>query len=82
MSVLEAIDLVQEVTGEELHWTYSETARVGDHIWWISNNGRFASHYPGWSQIYDIRAIAEELVSFNRDRWLPVQDTGNRALPP
>jgi CDP-paratose 2-epimerase len=76
VSVLEAIDLVQEVTGEELDWTYSETARVGDHIWWISNNARFVSHYPGWSQTYDIRAIAEELVGFNSERWRPAHDTG------
>jgi len=76
VSVLEAIDLVQEVTGEELDWTYSGTARVGDHIWWISNNARFVSHYPGWSQIYDIRAIAEELVEFNRERWRPTHGTG------
>ena len=22
--------------------------RIGDHIWWIGDNGRFQSHYPGW----------------------------------
>jgi CDP-paratose 2-epimerase len=71
LSVLEAIDLVQEVTGEELDWTYSETARVGDHIWWISSNERFVSHYPGWSQVYDIRGITDELVRSNGERWLP-----------
>jgi CDP-paratose 2-epimerase len=71
VSVLEAIDLVQEVTGEEMTWRYDETNRVGDHIWWISDNGRFASHYPGWKQEYDVRAIAEELFERNREHWTP-----------
>src|SRR6185295_7714497 len=46
---------------EAMTWTLSDDARVGDHIWWISDNGRFASHYPEWKQAYDVRAIAEEL---------------------
>ena len=70
VSVLEAIDLVQVVTGEEMTWSYTDTTRVGDHIWWISDNGRFASHYPGWTQVYDARAIAEELYERKRQQWI------------
>jgi len=72
VSVLEAIDLVQEVTGEELEWSISGTARTGDHIWWISDNGRFSEHYPGWRQAYDVRAIVTELYERNREHWSPV----------
>jgi CDP-paratose 2-epimerase len=71
VSVLEAIELVQEVTGEEIEYAYRDEARVGDHIWWISDNGRFASHYPGWSLVYDARAIAAELHERNREHWVP-----------
>ena len=71
VSVLEAIDLVQEVTGEEMTWTLSDEARIGDHMWWISDNGRFASHYPDWRQAYDVRAIAVELYERNREHWTP-----------
>jgi CDP-paratose 2-epimerase len=70
VSVLEAIDLVQEVTGEEMTWSYRDEARTGDHIWWISDNGRFRSHYPDWNQAYDVRAIAEELFERNREHWV------------
>ena len=45
-SVLEAIELAQEIAGRELDWTYEETNRIGDHIWWIGDNGRFEAHYP------------------------------------
>jgi CDP-paratose 2-epimerase len=71
VSVLEAIDLVQEVTGEEMTYTLRDENRIGDHIWWISDNGRFASHYPEWKQAYDVRAIAEELFERNREHWTP-----------
>jgi CDP-paratose 2-epimerase len=71
VSVLEAIDLVQEVTGEEMSYEYTDTNRVGDHIWWIGDNGRFAEHYPEWRQEYDVRTIAEELYERNRGHWTP-----------
>jgi CDP-paratose 2-epimerase len=71
VSVLEAIELVSELTGEEMEWAYLDQARRGDHIWWISDNGRFESHFPDWRQDYDVRAIAVELIERNRDHWVP-----------
>jgi CDP-paratose 2-epimerase len=68
-SVLEAIALSEEIAGEELDWTYEETNRIGDHIWWIGDNERFQSHYPDWKLEYDVRRILEEIYETNRDRW-------------
>jgi CDP-paratose 2-epimerase len=68
-SVLEAIGFSEEIAGEELEWTYEETNRVGDHIWWIGDNGRFESHYPGWKLEYDVRRILTEMHAANRERW-------------
>jgi CDP-paratose 2-epimerase len=68
-SVIEAIRLSEDITGEELKWTYEETNRIGDHIWWIGDNGRFASHYPGWKLEYDVRRILEGIHEANRERW-------------
>ena len=48
-SVLEAIAFCEEITGNSLDWTYVDDNRVGDHIWWIGDNGHFAEHYPTWS---------------------------------
>lgn len=67
-SMLEAIGLCEGLTGHPVTWSYSETNRVGDHIWWISDNGRFASHYPAWKQQYDVPAILEEIRDAYRDR--------------
>jgi CDP-paratose 2-epimerase len=68
-SVLEAINLAQEIAGRELEWSYEETNRIGDHIWWIGDNGRFEAHYPEWRLEYDVRRILEEIYDANVDRW-------------
>jgi CDP-paratose 2-epimerase len=68
-SVLEAIDLCQDIAGEELAWTYEDTHRVGDHIWWIGDNGKFEEHYPEWRLEYDAERILKEIHTANLDRW-------------
>jgi CDP-paratose 2-epimerase len=68
-SVLEAIALSEEIAGEELAWTYKDENRIGDHIWWISDNGRFQSHYPNWTLKYDVRRILREIHDANIERW-------------
>jgi CDP-paratose 2-epimerase len=60
-SMLEAIDLCQEISGKTLQWTYKEDNRIGDHIWWISDVSRFQSHYPEWQYRYGIREILSEI---------------------
>ena len=60
-SMLEAIELCQEISGRKLTWSYDDTARAGDHIWWISDVRKFQSHYPGWKVRYGLRDILEEI---------------------
>jgi CDP-paratose 2-epimerase len=68
-SMLEAIEICQEITGKKMDWSYSETNRVGDHIWWVSDNGKFMSHYPNWSLKYDVPKILQEIHEANLERW-------------
>jgi CDP-paratose 2-epimerase len=68
-SVIEAIALSEEITGRTLDWTYVDDHRIGDHIWWIGDNGRFAEHHPGWELTHDVTAILTEMHHTNRDRW-------------
>jgi CDP-paratose 2-epimerase len=60
-SMLEAIALCEEISGRKLTWSYEETNRVGDHIWWISDVGKFQKHYPSWEFRYSLREILEEI---------------------
>jgi CDP-paratose 2-epimerase len=68
-SVLEAIDLAGSIAGRRVDWTYEETNRVGDHLWWIGDNSRFESHYPDWRLTYDVPAILLEIHDRNVERW-------------
>ncbi len=68
-SMLEAIALCEEIAGRKLAWTYSETNRAGDHVWYISDMRKFTSHYPGWQQRYDLRALVREMYDKNAERW-------------
>jgi CDP-paratose 2-epimerase len=68
-SVLEAIGLSEDIAGRELTWVYEPTNRIGDHIWWIGDNGRFQSHFPTWNVEYDVRRILEEIYESNFERW-------------
>jgi CDP-paratose 2-epimerase len=36
-SMLEAIEKCESLTGRKMRWSYNETNRAGDHIWWISD---------------------------------------------
>jgi CDP-paratose 2-epimerase len=67
-SVLEAIALCEEITGRPIAWSLSDTARIGDHIWWISDVRRFQNHYPAWSYKYDLRATLEDIYDSFRQR--------------
>lgn len=68
-SMLEAIEICQKIAGRELKWNYSEQNRIGDHIWWISDNSKFSQHYPNWKLKYNVPHILQEIYEFNHERW-------------
>ncbi len=70
-SVREAITICESLTGREMHWTYDNENRVGDHMWWISDTSKFESHYPNWKLQYDIKRIISEIYEANCERWVP-----------
>jgi CDP-paratose 2-epimerase len=71
-SVLEAIAACEKRAGRCLDWNYSDQARSGDHMWWISDTRRFQADYPGWQPRYSLDDIFDELYREARER---------RALP-
>jgi CDP-paratose 2-epimerase len=79
-SMLEAIDLCQDISGARLNWSYEETNRSGDHIWWVSGLGKFMAHYPCWKITYSIREIVEEILTRNAERWTRSSDSKPVAL--
>ncbi|HEY0613413.1 MAG TPA: NAD-dependent epimerase/dehydratase family protein [Candidatus Elarobacter sp.] len=68
-SMIEAIARCEQVAGRALNWTYTETNRIGDHIWYISDMAKFRSHYPSWSQRYSLDDLLREMYEKNVERW-------------
>ncbi|MBI3669979.1 MAG: NAD-dependent epimerase/dehydratase family protein [Acidobacteria bacterium] len=62
ISILEAIALVEEMTGKKISWTYQEQARKGDHICYISDLRKLRSHYPGWGITRGLNSIVKEMI--------------------
>jgi CDP-paratose 2-epimerase len=62
ISLLEAVSICEDITGRKMNLEYNETNRIGDHIWWVSDTGKFQSHYPTWGLSYDIKTIIEEIM--------------------
>jgi CDP-paratose 2-epimerase len=70
-SVLEAIELCEQISGRRLDWQLDPTARKGDHMWWISDLLPFQGHYPSWQVRHGIEAILREIHDHNAERWQP-----------
>ncbi len=61
-SILEAFDMVEELTGQKMNYAYQEKHREGDHICYISNTAKLKSHYPGWEITRSLDEILREIV--------------------
>ena len=60
-SMKEGIALCEKITGKKMNYSYSETNRIGDHIWWISDVSKFKKHYSSWEYKYNLTDILNEI---------------------
>lgn len=60
-SVLEAIAGCERIAGKRINWSYSDSHRAGDHIWWLSDVSKFQRHFPDWAFTYDLDRILLEI---------------------
>lgn len=68
VSMLEAIKRIEQITGRKLDWRYVQEPRKGDHICYISNLGKFQTHYPNWRVTRSLDSILEEIIAGERSR--------------
>lgn len=73
-SVLEAIELLEEMTGKKLSYTVSDQVRTGDHKWWISDVSKFKKDYPEWDYKYSLKDILHDLIAY------PLTPPNNKML--
>jgi CDP-paratose 2-epimerase len=61
-SLLELVEMVAERSGTRPALTWDDTNRVGDHICYYTDMGKFREHFPGWRQEWALDAIVDEMV--------------------
>lgn len=67
-SMIEAIEVCEKITGNKMNYTYSETNRIGDHIWYISDVSKFKNHYPTWQYQYSLEATLAQIFDNMKTR--------------
>jgi CDP-paratose 2-epimerase len=66
VSILEAFDLIAEISGKPMKYKYSDQNRSGDHICYISDLSKMKSHYPDWDITKDLKTTFQEI----HDSWV------------
>jgi len=61
-SVIEALNIVENITGIKIKKKILKQNRIGDHIWYVSNTRKFKKKYPNWKQKFSTRRIINELI--------------------
>jgi CDP-paratose 2-epimerase len=67
VSILEAIDRVEQLLGKKLNYEYSDKNRKGDHICYYSDLSQLKADYPLWSITRGLDDIYEEFVRSKRE---------------
>lgn len=70
VSMAEAIQMCQDITGNQMTTCYTDQPRIGDHRWWISSNEAFEVAYPSWYQTHNVEGMLTEIYKANQDDWL------------
>ena len=62
-SILEAIKMIEEISGKKSKYKILNKNRIGDHIWWISDNSEFKKDYPKWKIKIKLKKSLEKMIS-------------------
>jgi CDP-paratose 2-epimerase len=66
VSLLEAFDKIEEITGKKVTWVYRDDPRKGDHICYISDLRKFRQHFPHWKMTFNLENIFREIIASER----------------
>jgi CDP-paratose 2-epimerase len=60
-SIIEAIELVEVITERKVEYQILPEPRIGDHVWWITDNSKFIRNYPNWAITINLNDIISEI---------------------
>jgi CDP-paratose 2-epimerase len=70
-SILEAFEMIHDISGKDMIYEYVEQNRSGDHICYISDLRKMKAHYPSWDLTRSLNNIFREIF----DSWVTRLDT-------
>jgi len=64
-SILEVFSKIENITGKQMKYEYTEKNREGDHICYISDLSKIHKHFPNWKITKSLDLILSEIA----DSW-------------
>lgn len=61
VSILEAFDFAEQLSGKPMNYEYLDKNREGDHICYISDLSKMKEHYPNWDITKPLSVVFEEI---------------------
>jgi CDP-paratose 2-epimerase len=80
ISILEAFQLIQSISGKPMRFEYTDRNRKGDHICYISNLAKMKAHYPSWTISKDLPTIFLEIYQSWNERLNRGKNENNHLL--
>lgn len=65
-SILEAFEIIAEISGKSMKYEYDEKNRSGDHICYYSDLRKMKEHYPKWDITKSLKQTFQEI----HDAWI------------
>jgi CDP-paratose 2-epimerase len=63
ISILEAFELIESISGNKMNYEYVDKNREGDHMCYISDLSKMKSHYPDWKITKNLQTTFEEIYN-------------------
>ena len=59
-----AISLIEKISKKKCNYKILKQNRIGDHLWWISDNSKFIKDYPEWKINVTLKQSLKQMVHF------------------
>ena len=61
-SILEAIKIIETISRKKSKYKILNKNRIGDHIWWISDNTKFKKDFPNWKIKINLKKSLKKMI--------------------
>ena len=67
-SMIEAIEICENITSNKMNYSYTDDNRSGDHIWYISDVNKFKKDYPNWDYKFSLEVTMTQIFENLKSR--------------